>query len=79
MIIFSWRTPVKVTADATAPRKVMTAIWQESPAHEWTLLKPTGFPNEKTLHDLAAAAPELLPLSGAPRLIVLGREVRQLG
>ena len=53
----------------------MTAIWQESPAHEWTLLKPTGFPDEKTLHDLVAAAPELLPLSGSPRLIVLGREV----
>jgi hypothetical protein len=53
----------------------MTAIWQESPTHEWTLLKSTGFPDEKTLHDLVAAAPELLPLSGSPRLIVLGREV----
>jgi hypothetical protein len=53
----------------------MTAIWQESPAHEWTLLKPTGFPDEKTLHDLVARAPELLPLSGSPRVIVLGREV----
>lgn len=55
----------------------MTAIWQESPApaREWTLLEPTGFPDEKTLHDLVAAAPELLPLSGSPRLIVLGREV----
>lgn len=53
----------------------MTAIWQESPAHEWTLLKPTGFPDEKTLHDLVAAAPELLPLSGSPRVIVLGRQV----
>lgn len=53
----------------------MTAIWQESPAHEWTLLEPTGFPDEKTLHDLVAAAPQLLPLSGSPRLIVLGREV----
>jgi hypothetical protein len=53
----------------------MTAIWQESPTDEWTLLKPTGFPDEKTLHDLVAAAPELLPLSGSPRLIVLGREV----
>ena len=37
--------------------------------------QPTGFPDEKTLHYLVAAAPELLPLSGSPRLIVLGREV----
>ncbi len=44
----------------------MTAIWQESPApaHEWTILEPTGFPDEKRLHDLVAAAPQLLPLSG---------------
>lgn len=37
--------------------------------------RTTGFPDEKTLHDLVAAAPQLLPLSGSPRLIVLGREV----
>ncbi|HEU0086448.1 MAG TPA: hypothetical protein VFQ77_02140 [Pseudonocardiaceae bacterium] len=53
----------------------MTAIWQESPVGKWTLLTPTGFPDEKTLHDLVAEAPDLLPLSGSPRLIVLGREV----
>lgn len=55
----------------------MTAIWQESPApaHEWTLLEPTGFPDEKTLHDLVAAAPHLLPLSGSPRLTLLGSQV----
>jgi hypothetical protein len=63
------------TADATARGEVMTAIWQESPANEWTILEPTGFPDEKTLHDLAAAAPQLLPLSGSPRVIVLGRQV----
>lgn len=53
----------------------MTAIWQESPDGEWTLLTPTGFPDEKTLHDLVAKDPQLLPLSGSPRLIVIGREV----
>jgi hypothetical protein len=53
----------------------MTAIWQESAARGWTILEPTGFPDEKTLHDLVAAAPQLLPLSGSPRLIVLGSEV----
>ncbi|MGH3908066.1 MAG: hypothetical protein ACRDTE_28385 [Pseudonocardiaceae bacterium] len=53
----------------------MTAIWQECPEGAWTLVQPTGFPDEKTLHDLVAAAPALLPLSGSPELIVLGREV----
>lgn len=49
----------------------MAAIWQESPGGKWTLLDPTGFPDEQTLHDLVAEAPNLLPLSGSPRLIVL--------
>lgn len=53
----------------------MTAMWQENPAGSWQLLAPTGFADEKTLHDLVAAAPALLPLSGSPRLVVLGREV----
>ncbi len=55
----------------------MTAIWQND-GTGWHLLVPTGFPNEVTLHDLVEQAPHLLPLAGAPRLIVLGREV-QLG
>lgn len=55
----------------------MTAIWQND-GTGWHLLAPTGFPNEATLHDLVEQAPHLLPLAGAPRLIVLGREV-QLG
>jgi len=53
----------------------MTAIWQEGPDREWTPLTPAGFPDEKTLHDLVAKDPQLLPLSGSPRLIVIGREV----
>ena len=41
----------------------------------WHVMSPVGFPNEATLHDLIEEAPNLLPLSGAPRLTVLGREV----
>lgn len=53
----------------------MAAIWQQSPDGEWALLTPVGFPDEQTLHDLVAEAPSLLPLSGSPRLVVLGRQV----
>jgi hypothetical protein len=52
----------------------VTAIYSEGP-EGWTLLPPTGFPNERTLQDLVAKAPDLLPLSGNPRVVVLGREV----
>src|SRR5436305_2584240 len=55
----------------------MTAIWQND-GSRWHLLTPTGFPNEATLHTLVEQAPDLLPLAGTPRLIVVGREV-QLG
>lgn len=52
----------------------MTAIYSEGPGG-WQLITPQGFPNERTLQELVAQAPDLLPLSGNPRLIVLGREV----
>src|SRR5437764_841267 len=52
----------------------MPALWQNDDS-DWTLLSPSGFPDEKTLHTLVEDAPQLLPLSGNPRLIVLGREV----
>lgn len=55
----------------------MTAIWQNE-GGGWRIVSPLGFPDEATLHVLVADAPELLPLAGAPRVIVLGREV-QLG
>ena len=55
----------------------MTAIWQND-GDARKLLSPEGFPAEAALHDLVAQSPELLPLSGSPRLAVLGREV-QLG
>lgn len=52
----------------------MTAIWSEGP-DGWELLRPAGFPDEKTLQELVTTAPDLLPLSGSPRIVVLGREV----
>lgn len=52
----------------------MTSIWVES-GQAWKLLAPVGFPDEATLHRLVEEAPELLPLSGSPRLVVVGREV----
>jgi len=52
----------------------MTTIWQNE-GDAWRLLSPVGFPAEVALHDIVAQAPALLPLSGSPRLAVLGREV----
>lgn len=52
----------------------MSAIWENS-GDGWSLLEPSGFPDEKTLHDLVEDAPHLLPLSGSPQLVVVGREV----
>lgn len=52
----------------------MTAIWQNDGKH-WSLMEPTGFPDEATLHRLIEQAPQLLPLAGTPQLTVVGREV----
>lgn len=52
----------------------MTAIWKED-EERWTLLSPSGFPDEDTLHTLVDRAPHLLPLSGNPSLAILGKEV----
>ena len=52
----------------------MSALWTKD-ASGWRVLSAVGFPNEATLHDLIEEAPNLLPLSGAPRLTILGREV----
>lgn len=46
--------------------------WQDD---EWRRLSPSGFPSEEKLHDLVESAPGLLPLSGNPSMVVLGREV----
>lgn len=55
----------------------MGAIWRRQD-DEWRQLSPSGFPSEEKLHDLVEGAPGLLPLSGNPSVVVLGREV-QLG
>lgn len=53
----------------------MTGIWAETD-NGWRPLPPAGFRQEKELHDLIERSPDMLPLAGAPRLVVLGREVR---
>jgi len=52
----------------------MPAIWRRQEA-DWRPLSPAGFPSEQALHDLVEEAPHLLPLSGDPSLVVVGREV----
>ena len=52
----------------------MSAIWRRE-SDEWRPLLPAGFPSEAALHDLVEEAPHLLPLSGDPNLVVVGREV----
>ena len=52
----------------------MSAIWHRE-SDEWRPLLPSGFPNEAALHDLVEEAPHVLPLSGDPSLVVVGREV----
>jgi hypothetical protein len=52
----------------------MTAIWHND-GSGWRILNPKGFPDEAALHTLVEEAPQLLPLSGTPRLAIIGREV----
>lgn len=52
----------------------MSAIWRRE-SDEWRPLLPSSFANEEALHDLVEEAPHLLPLSGDPSLVVVGREV----
>jgi hypothetical protein len=53
----------------------MTAIWGTDASGSWQLLPTSPFPQEQKLHELVAGGPQMLPLSGAPRLAVLGSEV----
>ncbi len=54
----------------------MTELWAKlSKESDWMRLPPTGFSDEKKLQDLVEQVPETLPLSGAPTLCILGREV----
>lgn len=52
----------------------MASIWHND-GSAWGLLAPAGFSDEASLHTLVEQAPHILPLSGAPRLAVVGREV----
>lgn len=52
----------------------MGTIWRRQD-DEWQRLAPSGFPSEEKLHDLVESSPGLLPLSGSPSVVVLGREV----
>jgi hypothetical protein len=52
----------------------MRAIWQND-GTEWRRLAPTGFPGEQTLHDFVEETPQILPLAGDPKLVVLGKDV----
>jgi hypothetical protein len=51
----------------------MTAIWRDD-GTGCRLLAPTGFRNEQTLHDLAEETPQILPLAGNYRLVVVGKD-----
>lgn len=49
-------------------------IWTRG-SKGWELTQPEGFPLEADLHGLIEEAPEMLPLAGAPIIVILGREV----
>jgi alkylated DNA nucleotide flippase Atl1 len=55
-----------------------SALWQHD-GTEWKLTAPEGFPDEAALHRLVEDAPQVLPLSGSPTLVVVGREVALAG
>lgn len=55
----------------------MGTIWRRQD-DEWRRLTASEFDSEEKLHDLVESSPGLLPLSGNPSMVVLGREV-QLG
>ena len=50
------------------------AIWQND-AGRWRLASPQPYADEAALHSRVEEAPEILPLSGTPDLVVVGREV----
>ena len=55
----------------------MAGIWTNS-GEGWEWGKPRAFEDEAKLHELIKENPQFLPLSGSPRLVVLGSEI-QLG
>ena len=69
----AWASSVQRGRIRVATR--VTALWHND-GSGWRALAPAGFPEEAALHALVEGAPQLLPLSGSPRLVVVGREVR---
>lgn len=55
----------------------MSGIWTKI-GDKWEWSRPQEFEDEAALHELIKENPQFLPLSGLPRLVVLGSEV-QLG
>ncbi len=53
----------------------MTDIWQKF-GDTWTRVGPSDFQDEDELHDRIIEAPEMLPLSGQPKLVFAGKKVR---
>jgi hypothetical protein len=53
----------------------MAALWRKD-GNRWEVMAPTRFPDEATLHGLVELDPYLLPLSGSPRIAIVGKEVR---
>ena len=53
----------------------MSEIWRND-GETWSRLPSSGFEDEAALHQRIAEAPKMLPLSGQPRLAVVGSEVR---
>ena len=52
----------------------MSGIWINVDG-EWRIAPKSQFENEAALHEMIAARPDILPLSGSPDLTVLGSEV----
>ena len=52
----------------------VSGIWTRND-EGWQLSQAEGFPDEATLHSLIEKTPEMLPLAGAPPLLVLGSQV----
>lgn len=53
----------------------MTDIWQKF-GDTWSQVGPSDFQDEDDLHDRIIEAPEMLPLSGQPKLAFAGKKVR---
>jgi hypothetical protein len=53
----------------------MPSIWISKDNSKWSQLEPSPYDLEATLHERVAMTPEMLPLSGQPRLVTIGSEV----